>query len=59
MKYFITLLMLTQMLLLVSCEDDAILQPGEAVSSDACGSYGCTSLSIEDKDQLKENPEIF
>tara|TARA_Y100001935_G_scaffold229001_1_gene208382 strand:+ start:2030 stop:2185 length:156 start_codon:yes stop_codon:yes gene_type:complete len=51
--------MLTQMLLLVSCEDDAILQPGEAVSSDACGSYGCTSLSIEDKDQLKENPEIF
>ena len=57
MKYIIILLMLTQMLFLVSCEDDAILEPG---SIDGCtGSY--CSLTLPGKDSINkyDNPKVF
>ena len=57
MKYVIILMMLTQMLLLVSCEDDAILEPG---SIDGCtGSY--CSLTLPGKDSMNKhvNPKVF
>jgi len=57
MKYIIILLMLTQMLLLVSCEDDAILEPG---SIDGCtGSY--CSLTLPEKNSMNkhDNPKVF
>jgi len=48
-------------LILISCEDDALLDPQVDSGSDG-GSYGNISLpgdSNEDHSKIKDNPEVF
>ena len=49
------------LLVVVSCEDDALLDPQVDSGSDG-GSYGNISLpgdSNEDHSNIKDNPEVF
>ena len=62
MKRILSILFLPVFLLvLVSCEDDALLDPQVDSGSDG-GSYGNISLpgdSNEDRSKKKDNPEVF
>ena len=62
MKRILSILFLPVFLLvLVSCEDDALLDPQVDSGSDG-GSYGNISLpgdSNEDHSKIEDNPEVF
>ena len=62
MKRILSILFLPMLLLIfVSCEDDALLDPQVDSGSDG-GSYGNISLpgdSNEDHSKIKDNPEVF
>ena len=62
MKIFLSILFLPILLsTLISCEDDALLDPQVDSGADG-GSYGNISLpgdSNEDHSNVKDNPEVF
>tara|TARA_B100001250_G_C19326972_1_gene582956 strand:- start:311 stop:502 length:192 start_codon:yes stop_codon:yes gene_type:complete len=63
MKRLVSIFLLPMFLLIIiSCEDDALLSPQNDDSESDGGSYGNLSLpgdSDEDLSKIKNNPEIF
>lgn len=57
MKYTLILLLIIQMIVLVGCEDDAILEPQ---TEDECtGSYCSLSFPGIKTNSTHENPSVF
>ncbi len=57
MKYLIIMLLIIQIILLVGCEDDAILEP--QVEDDCTGSYCSLSFPGSASKSTPENPKVF
>ena len=57
MKYLIAMLLIIQMILLVGCEDDAILEPQSA--DDCTGSYCSLFFPGSKTKSTNDNPQVF
>ena len=57
MKYIFLFLLILQMLVLVGCDDDAILEP--QVEDDCTGSYCSLSFPGSASKSTPEHPKVF